>query len=333
MALYPWQTATYQALSDAFLNGRGHHALLFKTEQGVGTEMLIRHFAHWLLCQKPQGNNACGQCKSCLLVQADNHPDFHCIQPLEGKDIGIDQIREMTARLQQFAQQGGNTVVYIREADRLTEAAANALLKTLEEPPQQCYFLLDAPLFAAMLATIQSRCQTWLIHTPDLKTAADWLHTQCPHTDAQSIDIALRLCRQRPLICKDFLLSDRLTQRKTLVQTFWRFYKSRDIWHLLKTFSAELPQILSELEWLESFFSDAIKAKLAISTGWINPDLEKGVQLFSQQLSISQLLTGHRILQHTQRDLRDINAVNVELILMDCLTKLVLQVFEGDQSV
>ncbi|MBF0785063.1 DNA polymerase III subunit delta' [Muribacter muris] len=329
MALYPWQTATYQALSNAFLNGRGHHALLFKTELGLGTDTLVRHFAHWLLCQHPQGNLACGQCKSCLLTQAENHPDFHLIHPLDGKDIGIDQIREMTARLQQFAQQGGNTVVYIQDADRLTEAAANALLKTLEEPPQQCYFLLEAPLSAPILATIQSRCQTWLIHTPEHQIAYDWLQSHCPNTEPQSIDVSLRLCRHRPLICKDFLETDRLTQRKTFFQTFWRFYKSRDVWFMLKAFSTDIPQLLTELEWLESFFSDAVKAKLAITNGWLNLDLEKGVQLFSQQLSTRQLLAGHQILQQTQQDLREINAVNAELIVMDCLTKLVLRVFEG----
>lgn len=329
MTRYPWHTATYQALSEAFLNGRGHHALLFKTDSGLATETLIRDFAHWLLCQNPQASEPCGDCKSCLLMQADNHPDFHLVQSIDGKDIGIDQIREMTTRLQQFAQQGGNVVVYIREAERLTESAANALLKTLEEPPQNSYFLLEISLTSPMLATIQSRCQTWLVHSPNLAIAYQWLQAECPNVSAEEIEIALRICYQRPLICKNFLESDRLPARKAFMQTFWRFYKSRDIALLLKAFATEMPDILAQLEWLETFFSDAIKAKLTITSGWINPDLAKGIQPFSQQLSTQQLLKGHQIIQRTQQDLRQINAVNVELILMDCLTKLVLQVFEN----
>ncbi|VEI47806.1 DNA polymerase III subunit delta' [Actinobacillus equuli] len=114
------------------MHGRGHHALLFKTDSGLGTETLIRHFAHWLLCQNPHGEQACQQCKSCLLTAAGNHPDFHILEPIDSKDIGIDQVRETNAKLQNFSQQGGNAVVYIRGAERLTEASSNALLKRLK---------------------------------------------------------------------------------------------------------------------------------------------------------------------------------------------------------
>ncbi len=73
-------------------------------------------------------------------MQSNNHPDFHILEPIEDKDIGIDQVRELIYKLQNFAQQGGNTVVYIRGVDRLTEASSNALLKTLEEPRENVYF-------------------------------------------------------------------------------------------------------------------------------------------------------------------------------------------------
>ena len=329
MNLYPWHQQTYHQITSTFLQGRGHHALLFKTDSGLGTEQLIRHFAHWLLCHSPQQNQPCGQCKSCLLWQSGNHPDFHLLAPIDDKDIGIDQVRESTTKLQQFSQQGGNAVVYLAGAERLTEAAANALLKTLEEPNQNVYFLLEAPLQATMLATIQSRCQTWLIHTPEPSQAFEWLQTECPTAQSSEIETALRLCHNHPLLCKTFLETDRLPSRKTFLQTFWRFYKSRDVFLLFSAFDKEPEQVLQQLEWLGSFFSDALKAKMQIATGWLNPDLQNGILPFSEQLTAQSLLKGHQIIQQTQRDLREVNAVNQELMLLDCLSKLVLEVFEN----
>ena len=87
--------------------------------------------------------------------------------------------------------------------------------------------------------------------------------------------------------------------------------------------------MLQQLEWLGSFFSDALKAKMQIATGWLNPDLQNGILPFSEQLTAQSLLKGHQIIQQTQRDLREVNAVNQELMLLDCLSKLVLEVFEN----
>lgn len=327
MNLYPWLQQTYQQITSTFLQGRGHHALLFKTDVGLGTETLIQHLAQWLLCQQKNVEEPCFQCKSCLLLQSGNHPDLHLLAPIENKDIGVDQIREMTLKLQTFAQQSGNVVVYIRGAERLTEAAANALLKTLEEPREGVYFLLETALQAKIMATIQSRCQIWTVHAPEISVALPWLQAHCPQASEEEAMIALRLCHQRPLICKTFLENDRLPVRKAFLQTFWRFFKSRDVFLLLSAFEKEPDQVYEQLEWLESFFSDALKAKMQISVGWMNADLYQGIVQFSQQLSSAQLLKGYQILQETQQDLREVNAVNVELMLASALTKLVLDVF------
>ena len=91
MTLYPWLVPIYQQLTHTFLQGRGHHALLFKTEVGLGTEQLISQFADWLLCQMPQGEKPCHQCKSCLLRQSGNHPDFHLLAPQESKESARTQ--------------------------------------------------------------------------------------------------------------------------------------------------------------------------------------------------------------------------------------------------
>ena len=81
------------------------------------------------------------------------------------------------------------------------------------------------------------------------------------------------------------------------------------------------------LEWLQSFFSDALKAKMGMTTGWVNHDLDKGIWLFSDALSAQQLLKGYDILFETEKNINEINAVNVELMLANGLTRLVLEVF------
>ena len=295
MTLYPWFVPIYQQLTHTFLQGRGHHALLFKTEVGLGTEQLISQFADWLLCQMPQGEKPCHQCKSCLLRQSGNHPDFHLLAPQESKEILIDQVRELNQQLQTFAQQGGNIVVYIQGADKLNEASSNALLKTLEEPHEGVYFLLEAPIQDAILPTIQSRCQTYLITAPKADSAMQWLAEVCPNTSFETRQI------------------------------FWQFLKTRDVFLLYSAFDKE--RLFEQLEWLESFFTDSLKAKMGIQHGWINTDLGNAIPIFSQRFHASLLLEGHRIVQQTQRDLREINAVNQELMLLDGITKLVITLF------
>lgn len=230
--------------------------------------------------------------------------------------------------MQQFAQQGGNTVVSITAAEQLTDAAANALLKTLEEPREHVYFLLSAPLTAHLLATVESRCQTWLVTAPSADVALPWLAAECPNTSADEQVLALQLCQCRPLLSKEWLETDRLTQRKAFLQTFWRFYKSHDVLLLLEAFDSEKPLVLQQLTWLGSFFQDSLKAKLGIIHGWHNADIAGGIAPFSQAFSAAALLKGYHIVQQTQRDITEINAVNVELMLVNGLTQLILHVFE-----
>ncbi|VTR39857.1 DNA polymerase III subunit delta' [Actinobacillus pleuropneumoniae] len=228
---------------------------------------------------------------------------------------------------QNFSQQGGNAW-YIFVVRNVYRSKQQCTLKTLEEPHNSVYFLLEAPLQGAMLPTIQSRCQTWLIHPPEMDIALDWLQANCSGVDFSSCEIAMRLCHQRPLICKTFLENDRLQARKTFLQTFWRFFKSRDVLLLFTAFDKEKELVLQQLEWLDSFFADALKAKMDIAIGWTNPDLQAGILPFSQQLSVQALLKGHQILQQTRQDLQQVNAMNLELMLLNYLTKLALETFE-----
>ena len=176
-ALYPWLTPIYHQIAQTFDEGLGHHAVLIKADSGLGVESLFNALAQKIMCVA-QGDKPCGQCHSCHLMQAHSHPDYHELSPIDGKDIGVHQVRDINEIVAQHAQQNGNKVVYVQGVERLTEAAANALLKTLEEPRPNTYFLLQADSSASLLATIYSRCQVWNLSVPNEQTAVDWLKSK-----------------------------------------------------------------------------------------------------------------------------------------------------------
>src|SRR3989338_1024053 len=158
--IQPWQKTQWETLQNAFLRQRLSHAYLFTGMPGLGKTDLAITFATYLLCDNKQ-RGACGQCRSCQWMRAKTHPDFLLIQPQEKNHaVKIDQIREINQRVSKTPQCGGYQVVVISPADSMPIAAANALLKTLEEPVGQVIFFLIHDQQHILPATIPSRCQT-----------------------------------------------------------------------------------------------------------------------------------------------------------------------------
>lgn len=333
MLRYPWLKPYYDKIINAFQQGYGHHALLFKTEQGIGGDELVYQVAGWLMCQSPEDYQPCGHCHSCQLFNAGNHPDFYVLESIENKDIGIDQIREVNEKVSQRSQQNGNKVVWIKQADRLTEAAANALLKTLEEPTDSTYFLLQVDLSARLLATIYSRSQPWLISLPCEAEAMAWLATQLAEkTEEKTAEIrtALQVSHGRPLEALAMLEQGLLENRKRLLRQFWLFYTRRSPLELLPHFEKE--RVFQQLDWLCAFLADALKMKLNVPATWVQADFLQAIQQFNQKQTAQGLLKANQIMQQVRSDLMQINAVNQELILLDGLTSLITEVFEPQQN-
>lgn len=174
--MYPWLNDTYERLSARAAAHSLHHGLLIKGIPGIGKAQLANELAGFLLCHQPNGTVPCGQCQGCKLFAASSHPDFHQIE--SEKQIGVDQIREAIAKLLGTAQLSGNKVLIIHGADSMTESAANALLKTLEEPTRKTYLILLCDRTDGVLPTILSRCEKISIHAPDTNTCITWLQAQ-----------------------------------------------------------------------------------------------------------------------------------------------------------
>jgi DNA polymerase-3 subunit delta' len=160
------------------------HALLLAGPAGLGKRDFLQRFVRGLLCARPRDGEACGQCRTCLLLDAGTHPDYMTVSyglrkdGVQRKEIVVDQVRELSARLAMASQFGGWQVVVIDPADAMNAAAANALLKTLEEPSPQTLLLLVADAPWRLPQTIRSRCQRIEFQLPSPAEAMDWLAAQ-----------------------------------------------------------------------------------------------------------------------------------------------------------
>jgi DNA polymerase-3 subunit delta' len=174
----PWLAAARAQLQTAWRQQRFPHGLLIHGPGGVGKHALATWVAQAAMCDNNAGElMACGACKSCSLFAAGTHPDFSSVSPEEDKkQISVDQVRELCASLAMTSfRQGGYKVAIIQPAQQLTIAAANSLLKTLEEPAQRTVLILITTRSAGLLATLRSRCQHLAIRAPDTNAALAWL--------------------------------------------------------------------------------------------------------------------------------------------------------------
>ncbi|MCB1214295.1 MAG: DNA polymerase III subunit delta' [Deltaproteobacteria bacterium] len=150
--------ATWQQLLSLYQKDHLPHGLLITGPQGVGKSLVGLCLAYALLCQKPQKNGeACGTCGSCQLMEKEEHPDFYRLAP-EGTLIKIDAVREIQKNLNFSPNMGKNRVILIQESESFHRSAANALLKNLEEAPQNTYFILLSSAAGRVLPTLRSRC-------------------------------------------------------------------------------------------------------------------------------------------------------------------------------
>ncbi|MCA1957908.1 MAG: DNA polymerase III subunit delta' [Nitrospira sp.] len=181
------------AIKSALKHGRLAHAYLFHGEAHIGKFLSAVRLAQALSCEDSdsiKNLDSCGICRSCLQIAARTYPDYAVIEPdreLAVPQIKIEQIREIEQQLIYRPLIGEKKICIIDDADRLTIGAANALLKTLEEPPPYGLFILVSSRPMALPATIRSRCQSLRFLPPAFAQveAALILKRRLPPADAR----------------------------------------------------------------------------------------------------------------------------------------------------
>jgi DNA polymerase-3 subunit delta' len=152
--------ATIAFLRQAWSHERLAHALLFSGPAGIGKRGVAMAFAAWVQCEESAADNACGVCVSCRQVGAGTHPDVKLVEADAGKkEIGVDKAREVKRFTQLAPAMGRVKVAILDDAHRLSVAAQNGLLKTLEDPPGRSILILVSNSPDSLLPTVRSRCQ------------------------------------------------------------------------------------------------------------------------------------------------------------------------------
>jgi len=166
-------TAAVKAAASGEESQEMTHAWIFTGPPGSGRSSAAVAFAQALVCK----NGGCGSCNDCVTAKSGAHPDVEILKS-EGLSIKIDEIRELLTRTAWAPSMGGWRVVVMEDADRLTESAANALLKAIEEPGLRTVWLLCAPTLHDILPTIRSRCRHIQLHTPSNLEVSKFLMEQ-----------------------------------------------------------------------------------------------------------------------------------------------------------
>ncbi|MDW5416020.1 DNA polymerase III subunit delta' [Iodobacter sp. CM08] len=288
--LYPWQAAAWSQLMREM--DRLPHAMLITGEEGIGKRRFAEYLAQFLLCEDETKTTApCGVCDGCRWYMAGNHPDYRVLSPEDNENdasedakpkrksqvIGVDDIRDLADFVNLTAHRKGIRVTVVYPAETLNVAAANAFLKTLEEPPSGAMFILVSNHWRRLLPTIRSRCRVFPMATPEHATAAAWLAQQ------QVVNPALHLAHTggAPLAALEDASAEWLPNRKAFLA------------HIANPAVLDVLAVASELEkaklemslvvgWLQKWVHDLINIKM---TGKLRyyPDWESDLQRLAAQ--------------------------------------------------
>ena len=295
-----------QVLENAVQRQRVAHAYLFEGPDGIGKKRTAMAFARIILCEK---TNGCGQCDACITTNAGSHPDFHLVDT-DKDTIKIELIRTLQSQLVLRSYSGRGKICIIDNADLMTREAANALLKTLEEPIAGTLIILVSSHSEVLLPTILSRCQQLPFSRLSQQVVARHLHQELALDQPASTVLAAvsdgslskALGQNRDLYLKKRLELIQSLSALSATSTIQAF----EFAQYLKGQKDLLDEILGIFE---IFFRDVLLHKQGQpQTAMINQDLFTLIQQQAETLSTPQILTKIEAVDQARRNLaRNIN--------------------------
>ena len=307
VSVYPWHQAQWRDLLQR--KAALPHALLLRGREGIGKLDFARKLAQSLACEKPAADGAaCGACQSCRWFAAGGHPDYREIVPealrpaeAEGtatnerkpsQQIPVDEVRNLHDFINLTAHQSrGKTIVFC-PAETLNPNAANALLKSLEEPPPATRFMLVAHRPSYLAATIVSRCQQITLPTPSVPVAVQWLREQGIAEPA----LSLAQTGNAPLAALALDDGEFWTQRKALLGSLAApGVDALALAEQVRDFP--IPRLLG---WLQRWTYDLLSMKSAQRVRY-NPDFEKPLGQLAGRLRAVDIARFQRTLVRQSR--------------------------------
>jgi DNA polymerase-3 subunit delta' len=278
MNAFPWHRAILmRLLAD---RSRLPHALLVQGSTGIGKTEFARALGASALCETPRDGLACGQCASCHWFSQGNHPDYREIIPEAAEEesesveaeqgaakaekaekakslvIKIEQIRDVADFVSLTTHRGGHRVLVIRPAETLHPAAANALLKTLEEPPPQTLIVLVSDRPARLLPTIRSRCRVLDLPKPPRDEALKWLRAE----GVEGPEAALAAAGGAPLLARELAQPEEAELRRRIVAQLSRPSGANPL-----DLAASIDRAAVErfIYWMQTWVYDLLRVRLA----------------------------------------------------------------------
>lgn len=320
MTPHPWNLSLWNDLYAE--RARLPHALLLHGPLGVGKRALAQSLAQALLCEAPNPTGACGQCKSCHWFEQGSHPDYKLIEPAEKSDdddapakkgsrpIAIAEIRALGEFLALAAHQGGWRVVVVQPAEAMNTPAANALLKTLEEPPANVLLLLVSHQPRRLLPTVLSRCRKLAVALPERSIALDWLRQQ-GQAEPEGL---LREAGGAPLVALEYADAERMQRRQRFIEV------------LAQPSAAELSSLGQEFQnrleeawgWLTRWAHDLLRSHNHAEPRYF-PEQGAALALLAGRASLAGLLSLEQELRQSGRWLR--HPLNGQLLLESWLLR------------
>lgn len=286
--LLPWHQDVFRRLQQQREQGRLPHALLLMGPAGIGKQQLADVFARMLLCEQPgKGGIPCGRCHGCALYTAGSHPDLHILEPADdSRVIKVDQVRALIEALGLRSHYGRAKVVIVSPADSMNVAAANALLKTLEEPPGDTVLLLISARPSFLPATIRSRCQLLRLPLPGTEQARNWLMAQID--TGQDVDALLALAGGAPLGARQAAVEGQLERREQLLSD-WQAIAMGQVDPVQIAAKWVKPEALLPISWMYGWVADMIRLRKGRNQCLLNRDVCASLQVLSQQVDLHRL--------------------------------------------
>ena len=280
-------TSTVKQLRQNIVAGTFPQAVIFSGVEGIGKRLAAQICAAALLCEKPVDGEPCGTCESCHLIAAGSHPDFSVVETEDTKsarNIKIGQIRELQNQVSLSPLNSERRVVIIDGAEFLNVAAANSMLKTLEEPSSPTIFILLTASRSSLLTTIRSRCTTVNFGKLSANEIRDELiRRDTDEATAQNLSIIANGSFGRALKLKD---SDGIKLREDALSMLEKISREQFTSEDIFKFGARVDKWTREnfadfLTYVQKLLRDACLSDLSKP---LNPDLSERVG----QLKISE---------------------------------------------